>query len=344
MSTQELRNFIAKEQKSGKSRPEIVKTLLANGWQQADIDLAFVSLSSGVPLPPQAAVDGLKPFMELIRESWAILKHRLWSYIAIAVIPTAVGLIGSIVISGATATTTILQNPTSMASRTSEIMTAFSLVWIVIIIVSVILAIMSNLALFYLTAHWDEPIGFREAYAYAWKRFGQGLWVQLLVGAAIYGGMLLLAIPGIIASLALMFSMCVFVAEDTGGFEALLRSHAYVYKRWWAIWWRMFLLSLMVIAAMLILWLPAILTLGTVWTAFIILWQCFSIIFTFQLYKTSKATAKQSSMPGKRGQYLAYVIIGALVIVGALIAMASVFVIGFSGATTNINLNINSVL
>ncbi len=342
MSTQELHDYIHNELKSGKSRPEIVKALLANGWQQADVDLAFVTISRGVPLPSQAAQNGLKPFGELFWESWAILKHRLWSFLAIAVIPSAIVFAGSMIIAVVTSTTAIVTNPASMVTRSDELFTAFSIAWVVVFIVSMVITIICNLALYYLAAHWAEPVGFREAYAYALKKFGNGLWVQVLVGAAIYGGLVLFFVPGVIASVALAFAMAVFVAEGTGGFEALLRSHAYVSKRWWAIWWRMFLLGLVAGGIALVLWLPAIFTLGLIWSVFFLLWQVFAIIFTFQLYQNAKATATQPTSPNKKTQYLVYVIIGAIVIIGALAALAIGLAVGLNAEPININLNINT--
>jgi hypothetical protein len=80
-----------------------------------------------------------------------------------------------------------------------------------------------------------NKVGVRMALAEGWKIFGRVLWVMILAGLIIFGGYLLLIIPGII--LAIYFSFVVFVAvvEKKGGVDALWRSKEIVSGHFWRV-------------------------------------------------------------------------------------------------------------
>lgn len=343
MSTQELRDYIDKQQKEGKSRPEIVKALLANGWQQADVDLAFASLANGVPLPPAGQMSsqpsGLKPFGDLFRESWNIFRQKFWSLVAVAVIPWAFIIASVIIAVGSSSLRSLTTDPISAIDDLYNHIATLGIIWTIVVVIMFMLITLSNLALLRLITNGDGTAGVSEAYAFAWKNFGRGLWLQVLVGTATYGGMALFGIPGIIASLALMFSLYVMVVEGASGFKAMIRSHALVYHRWWAIFFNLFILGLIGGGIQMVLWLPALFTLGIVFAVYALVWQIFMAIFVNQLYQSAKATAGPQDFSHKKIQYQIYAVIGVLVIVAYAVLMVVSFSSGITPRTININLN-----
>ncbi|MFA5954136.1 MAG: hypothetical protein WC817_01185 [Patescibacteria group bacterium] len=71
------------------------------------------------------------------------------------------------------------------------------------------------------------------------------LWVSILSGLLMLGGVLLLVVPGIILSVWFILALYVVVSEDRHGFTALLASREYVRGRWWAVAGRIVVLALL---------------------------------------------------------------------------------------------------
>jgi len=67
---------------------------------------------------------------------------------------------------------------------------------------------------------------------------------SLLSGLAILGGFILLIIPGIIFSIWFAFALYAVVLDSKKDTEAMKYSKKLVSGRWWAVFWRMFLPSL----------------------------------------------------------------------------------------------------
>lgn len=79
-----------------------------------------------------------------------------------------------------------------------------------------------------------------EAQKGAWKFFWPLLWVGLLQGIIVLGGLILLIVPGIYLGVALSFSQFYLLTENKRGLASLAASRALVKGRWWATWWRLF--------------------------------------------------------------------------------------------------------
>ncbi len=74
----------------------------------------------------------------------------------------------------------------------------------------------------------------------------------------------MLIVPGIILSLALIFSSFALVLENRRGLDALMQSRAYAKGYWWAIFGRYLLFGLCFGAAILAIYLPALLIFGKI--------------------------------------------------------------------------------
>ncbi len=102
-------------------------------------------------------------------------------------------------------------------------------------------------ALFAVSEYSEKKVNYKEGLAWAKKNFWNLLWVYILSGLAVMGGMVLLIIPGIMVAVYLYFVQYTFVAENKRGFEALLRSHELVKGIWWKIFWKMFGLAALIV-------------------------------------------------------------------------------------------------
>lgn len=69
-----------------------------------------------------------------------------------------------------------------------------------------------------------EPVSIGATYRFALERLLPILWVTILSSLAVFGGFILLVIPGIIAVVRLTFAPAVLVVEGQGGPAALRRS------------------------------------------------------------------------------------------------------------------------
>ncbi len=74
--------------------------------------------------------------------------------------------------------------------------------------------------------------------------FWPALGVSILTALAVFGGMLLLIVPGIIFGLWFAFSLYVTAIDHKSPMEAMKRSKEMVDGRWWSILWRLLLPSL----------------------------------------------------------------------------------------------------
>lgn len=72
----------------------------------------------------------------------------------------------------------------------------------------------------------------------AWRDTVPFLWVSILTGLIILGGMILLIIPGLIFSIWYFFSIYVFGVDGVRGYAALQKSKDLVQGRFWPVVWR----------------------------------------------------------------------------------------------------------
>jgi len=77
-----------------------------------------------------------------------------------------------------------------------------------------------------------------KIYQISWEKIIPLLWVSILTGLAIFGGTLLLIIPGILFAVWFGFSSVICVLEGTRGSAALSESKQLVSGKWWSVFWR----------------------------------------------------------------------------------------------------------
>lgn len=164
----------------------------------------------------------------------------------------------------------------------------------------------------------NRSMGIRDAYRRAWQKLWSFIWVLSLLGFVVTGGFLLFVIPGVIFAVWFAFAYFIFATEDQKGMDALIKSKEYVRGRWFDVFLRLVIIS--VIAVLL----GAIPFIGPVLS---ILFIPFVMLFTYLVYEDLKGIKEILYTPTK-GEKCKWVGVGVLGYVVVPIIMAA-----FAGAT-----------
>ncbi|MCX6712306.1 MAG: hypothetical protein NT041_01285, partial [Candidatus Vogelbacteria bacterium] len=100
-----------------------------------------------------------------------------------------------------------------------------------------------------------------DAYRLGWAKFWPLIWVSILAGFIIGGGLILFVIPGVILIVWLMFSKIIAVVEDETGMKAIVKSREYVRDYFWPVLGRFIIIviALIIIYAFLLTIVSALL-------------------------------------------------------------------------------------
>jgi len=90
----------------------------------------------------------------------------------------------------------------------------------------------------YLVTHQAQAPRFADGFAWAQRHFWSVLWLSVLTGFVVWGGLVLLLVPGIIVATYIALSQIVLATEGSKGMSALLRSRELVYGNWLAVFSR----------------------------------------------------------------------------------------------------------
>ncbi len=121
----------------------------------------------------------------------------------------------------------------------------------------------------------DNNVSLFRSYGLARSRFFSYLWLIILSTLVLIGAMFLFFVPGIIWGVSLSFLTFVFFVEGRNGIDAIARSRALVRGRWWAIFGRLIIPSLiwliiqLAISAVIKILLTVDLPWGNVWLPFL---------------------------------------------------------------------------
>jgi len=201
------------------------------------------SAGGGGPLPARGVGDILTAAFDVYKTHAA----KLIVIVAIVVVPLS--LIAALIVRVAlhaknTTTVTITgQRITTVANVSTVALLIGTLVSLALafIMAFVVEAAVARAAA---QATIGDTVVTEESYRWGFRRFGSVLLIALLVGIAIFVGLLLLIIPGIIAAVMLAVAIPALVFEDKRGMEALRRSWALVKGQFWHVLGTVFLTSL----------------------------------------------------------------------------------------------------
>lgn len=279
MINEQVRDYVEKSFKAGKTEEEITKDLLSVGWKEEQIKEVFAFLKiSQVPVAPaptpEAFVleprDGVKaeeteasPIDQaqvVMPETKAAQLQEIWNkpnsqntsikfYNPIELISQAWGIFTKrfwlfVRITLLAVLFLLIVLGIGMVSNSlSGSSTAAAIVLVVLGFVIFFYTIFSmQIAL--LIAVTEENISARDAYRKSSKFFVAYVLAAVFSSLAIAGGLLLLIIPGIIIMVWLSFYQFVLISEGEKGLSALSKSREYVRGKWWGVFGRLLVLFL----------------------------------------------------------------------------------------------------
>ena len=230
---------------------------------------------------------------ELLKKAWEVYRARIKVLLGIMLVPIIVSFI-IFIISAILGFSSLFYFFTTFDPR---VLSGLLPIIVVFALVMLIVGSWSNLALIYAIKEREQRIGVKESFQKTKDKIISSLWVSFLVGLAILAGSLLLIIPGIIIGVWFSFSIFVLVSEGLKGTKALTQSKELVRGRWIKVFWRMFVIFIIIFLFNFIIGL-IVEELGISFLGDIIsfLIAPFSTIYSFLLYedlkKSKEALAK----------------------------------------------------
>jgi hypothetical protein len=180
----------------------------------------------------------------------------------------------------------------------------------------------SQVAMFVAVADPESCSGARACFDSAWTRLPGFLWMGLLWIAAGLGSFSFLVIPGFAVGVWLAFAPLIYLSEDIGAMDALLKSHYYVRGRFWPVAGR-----LCVIGAANIL--PGLIPVAGVFLG-LLTWPFMSLNLSVLLDELRRLRRNDPFLPSRRGNFL---LIGAMVgcfVPALLLGRALIWLAAFS--------------
>lgn len=328
MTNQQLLDYIKQRLQQGVAKEEIKNALLAQGWQEEDIDEAFYSASSSPSQPQQPSapsqqtISSLPGAVAILGQAWSIYKQRLGTFLGVMIIPMLImTALLAVLAGGGFLGFTLLSS--KFAAGGIGLLILLTILFFVVAFVS---QVWGQTALLYAIKDNREGIGVMESYRRGWHKILSYWWISLLAGFITLGGFLLLIVPGII--FAVWFSLAVFIliAEDLKGMNALLKSKEYVKGKWGSVFWRFLfiggislILSLIPIIIFALLKIPF----GEEISRFVVGLFLTPLVMTysFLVYSNLKALKGEFAFAptgGKKASFILVGILGLLLIPGLL--------------------------
>ncbi|MEK7138393.1 MAG: hypothetical protein AAB787_02690 [Patescibacteria group bacterium] len=185
----------------------------------------------GVPSPSAAPRPQLPGFSELFRYAWMQFRQNWQTLVGIAIIPFALSFVVGLF---------AFKTPMSF-----EFVIVYSLAYFLLYILSII-------SIFLVVTGKVNPPSFSNAYKSSFGFFFSFIWVSILSYLAVFGGTLLLIVPGIIISILLFFPSYSLFTDEKKGLDTLVFSWYYVRNYKLAVIGRLALLGLVMLAVSIV--------------------------------------------------------------------------------------------
>lgn len=255
------------------SRAQIKREVLAAGYTEDQFDTAYAQAEAAVgeqleagaahadeevveaaepaseSAPPKRNTTPIVDYSTLPGDGLALLTSRLPAFLA-SLIPICFGAI-------------IFALP-ALVPLAESLGLPLEVVWetdpwlllggvVVFYLIALMLTVAAPAALLRTLIRFDgDQNGYWGSLGWAFPRVISIIAVVVYMKLAILTGYLLLIIPGIAASVYLMFSLCALAAEDARGTHALISSIELVYGRWWSVLGRLILIMLLLVSFVLL--------------------------------------------------------------------------------------------
>lgn len=335
--SEQLAEYVRKAREQGMADGEIKKNLLAASWQESLINEALGAPTAPVApgsVPPPPGLVARKTASNIFKEAWSVYKAKFGTLLLIVAIP-------ALLLYGALLLGPLLEEAggEKVSAGTSL---ALSIAFLIIIIVSIVLQYISQIALVLAIKGRAEGFGARESYARAFRIAFSYFWVSFLTGLIVLGGFVLLIIPGIIFSLQFAFAAFVLIGEGDRGIQALLKSREYVKGRLGDLFARLFALSIVV---GVVVYLPIILldllkvseiVLNFVSGGIGLLATPFAVVYMYLTYENFRDTHGQiTNLPPGRGKIVGWAVWGMIAIPLIIIGLFVIIGLGLGRKQNN---------
>jgi len=231
----ELIKAIKERVEAGQAKDVIKASVLAMGHAEAVFEAAYVLALSDLEKSATPAVSIQEPELpsayELVKDACAFV----WRRIDLALFALVPGLLSVALLYAAGK----VEGPPALVTGIGIVSAITFIVYLV-----------ATFTVIYMASREDTPT-YVEGLLWIKRHFFSILWVSILMLLVLFGGFLLLFIPGIILLVSLYFSQYALIIEDQKGVAALARSHALVKGRFVPI-------ALKLLAFMLFLLLPVL--------------------------------------------------------------------------------------
>ena len=335
MVTDQLIAFIKEQQSAGKTKSQITDLLAQNGWNPQDISAGFEQVKTGVPVPSSQTTRPAGQFLgvfELLTQSWNLFTKRWQTFFGIIAFQILAGIAIFILMMASGLTSLFLS---SSGIDKEAINLGGSILLFVICLVAILAISLFSFLGYIATYHVvrsGPDVGVKQAYGYAWSKFGSFLWVYILTMMVMAGGMMLLFVPGLIASVALSFSLLVLLTEDIKGYDALVRSWQYVYGHWWSILWRFFAFEFWLVLAGGIL---GAITMGIASSLIGIVATPIMAAYTYLLFNNLKSLPRDpQALTRPNSHFKVFAILGIIAIIG-YISLTVIIIAGVARSSIN---------
>ena len=174
----------------------------------SEIKDAFTSTAPPTEPQPASQTKELLSIGELLKISWSMIKNNIVSLLGII----ALYLVVAIGVEGLPGIFKVFALP-----------------------ITIIIPLITGIGLIFAINNILEgnPVDIKESYKTGFKKFFPYVWIIILVFLAVFGGALLLIIPGIIFGVWFSLASYIYIIEGTGGTGALKRSKQLVKGNWW---------------------------------------------------------------------------------------------------------------
>ncbi len=208
----ELIQAIKERIKAGQTREEIEPAVIAMGHTKEVFEAAFTLASHDLQHPVSSALPRART---LFKNAWNYALTHL-DVAALLFIPLALETIGSFWFE---------RVPESERFVTAPLLGLFVLTGVAYIVTITI-------ALKMVSAKTEEQQTFKTAAVWMVKNALPLLWIYVLSGLVIFGGLLFFIIPGLVVAISVTFAQYTFVADGKKGMSALHESRLLVKGRW----------------------------------------------------------------------------------------------------------------
>lgn len=178
------------------------------------------------------ATPTLRPleFGEILDASFSVLRRNFWTFVLVAVIPSAIG-------AGALGLLAASLSGSNRSDLSADELNAVIGGVVVTVLVTIVASQIATAALYkaVVDTYIDGAATAGDALRFAVRRLHSLLWVSLLYALGLGLGLVLFVVPGVFLYVGWSLAIPVLMSEDARGTKALRRSRWLVKGRWWGI-------------------------------------------------------------------------------------------------------------